>query len=71
MPGGEGTGNKWKYVAAASEFTTAPLAGAVFGHYLDAYFKTDPILTIILLLLGFITGTVYLIKILREPQDAP
>jgi F0F1-type ATP synthase assembly protein I len=70
MPGSAVTGNKWKYVAAATEFTTSPLAGAIVGHYLDAYFRTDPLLTIILLLAGFIGGTVYLIKILRQPEDA-
>ena len=70
MLAGAGTGNRWKYVAAATEFTTSPLAGAIAGHYLDAYFKTDPLLTIILLVAGFIAGTVYLIRILQQPEDA-
>jgi hypothetical protein len=64
MLSGASIGNKWKYFAAATEFTTA-------GHYLDAYFKTDPLLTIVMLVGGFITGTVYLIKILKEPQNTP
>jgi len=71
MLGSAATGNKWKYVAAATQFTTSPLAGAIAGHYLDAYFGTDPFLTILLWLAGFIGGTVFLIKILREPEDAP
>jgi F0F1-type ATP synthase assembly protein I len=71
MLNGAAYGNKWKYVAAATEFTTSPIAGAVAGHYLDAYFKTDPLLTIIFLIAGFVGGTVYLIKILKEPEDAP
>jgi F0F1-type ATP synthase assembly protein I len=51
------------------EFTTSPIAGAVAGHYLDAYFKTDPLLTIVMLIGGFIAGTVYLIQILRPAKD--
>ena len=62
-----GTGNKWRYFAAVVEFTTSPLAGAVAGHYADLYFKTDPVLTIIMLLLGMLAGTIYLIRILGEP----
>ena len=63
------SGNAAKYLAAAMEFTTSPIAGAVAGHYLDLYFKTDPLLTITMLIAGFIAGTVYLVKILQPPKD--
>lgn len=63
------TANKWRYMAAAVQFTSSPLAGAIGGHYLDVYFKTDPIIAVIGLIAGMVTGTVYLIRILREPQD--
>ena len=65
------SGNAAKYLAAAMEFTTSPIAGAVAGHYLDLYFKTDPLLTITMLIAGFIAGTVYLVKILQPPKDNP
>ena len=51
-----------RYSAAAMEFTTMPIAGAVLGHYIDAYLKTDPALTIVFLIVGFIGGTINLIR---------
>ena len=37
-------------------FTVPPIAGLLIGQYLDKRFSTDPILTIILLIFGFIAG---------------
>jgi F0F1-type ATP synthase assembly protein I len=36
--------------------TVPPIAGLLIGRFLDQKFNTDPILTIILLILGFIAG---------------
>ena len=33
-----------------------PIAGLFIGRFLDSKFNTDPILTIVLLILGFIAG---------------
>lgn len=33
-----------------------PIAGLLIGRFLDKKFNTDPILTIILLILGFVAG---------------
>ncbi len=57
-----------RYAAAGMNFAISPAAGAFLGHYLDLYFKTDPILTIILCLGGFVAGTVELIRELSSLQ---
>jgi len=38
-------------------------AGAVFGHILDQHFDTDPILTLIFLLVGCVGGVFNFIKL--------
>lgn len=64
-------GRMARYAAAGMNFAISPAAGAIFGHYLDLYFKTDPILTIILCLGGFVAGTVNLIRELSSLQKEP
>jgi len=44
------------------------LAGAIIGHYLDLYFKTDPYLTLVMFLLGVFAGFYRLVRILRDFQ---
>lgn len=55
-----------RLTSAGVEFTSPPLAGAIIGHYLDAYFGTDPLYTLILLFLGVFAGFYRLITILRD-----
>ena len=61
-------GRMARYAAAAVEFASMPVAGALLGHYLDLYFKTDPILTLIMLLLGVLGGFIHLVRTLSEMQ---
>jgi F0F1-type ATP synthase assembly protein I len=65
---GGGSDGRWKYVAAATQFTTAPLAGGFAGYWADQYFKTEPALTLLGFVLGFVTGTINLIRILKPPS---
>jgi F0F1-type ATP synthase assembly protein I len=57
-----------RYGAAGVEFSSPMLAGALVGHYLDLYFKTDPYLTLTLFLLGVFAGFYRLVSILRDFQ---
>ena len=59
--------NKWLYVAAATQFTTSPLAGGALGYFADQYFKTGLTLTAIGFFLGFIAGVINLVRVLRKP----
>ena len=61
-------GRMARYTAAAMEFASAPIVGAVIGHFIDLYFKTDPAFTIIFCVGGFIGGTVNLIRELSSLQ---
>jgi len=45
-----------RYGATDLEFSSPMLAGAIIGHYLDLYFKTDPYLTLVMFLLGVFAG---------------
>lgn len=67
-------GRMARYAAAGMNFAFSPAVGAFIGHYLDLYFKTDPILTIILCLGGFVGGTINLIRelsVLQKQQKEP
>ena len=57
-----------RYGAAGLEFSSPMLAGAIIGHYLDRYFKTDPYLTLVFFLLGVFAGFYRLVTILRDFQ---
>jgi F0F1-type ATP synthase assembly protein I len=45
--------------------TVAPLIGFFIGRYLDGKFDTDPILTIVFLVLGFVAAARQIISIVR------
>jgi F0F1-type ATP synthase assembly protein I len=55
-----------RWAAAGIEFASMPVAGALLGHYLDLYFATDPVLTLIMFLLGVLAGFIHLIRTLGE-----
>ncbi len=55
-----------RYASVGVEFFSPPLAGAIVGHYLDLYFKTDPTLTLVMLGLGVFAGFYRLIVTLNE-----
>ena len=57
-----------RYGTAGLEFSSPMLAGAIIGHYLDLYFKTDPYLTLVMFLLGVFAGFYRLVSILRDFQ---
>lgn len=43
-----------------------PIAGMLIGRFLDQKFNTDPILTIILLILGFIAGAKEIASVIKK-----
>ncbi len=51
--------------ALAMEMALAVAAGIVFGYALDQYFQTEPVLTIVFLLMGCAGGVVTFIKLLK------
>ena len=63
------SGNAWLYLAAAMQFTTSPIAGGAVGYFADKYFGTTPILALLGFVLGFIGGTINLVRILRFPSN--
>jgi F0F1-type ATP synthase assembly protein I len=72
--GAKPNGNKtWLYLAAAMQFTTSPLAGGFVGYLADRYFNPHgrtPIFALLGFLLGFLGGTINLVRILKEPSKA-
>jgi F0F1-type ATP synthase assembly protein I len=65
-----GSGNAWLYLAAATQFTTSPIAGGAVGYFADKHFGTAPKLALLGFLLGFIGGTINLVRILRVPSNS-
>jgi len=63
--------NAWLYLAAAMQFTTSPIAGGAAGYFADKYFRTGPTLALIGFVLGFIGGTINLVRLLKVPQKNP
>jgi F0F1-type ATP synthase assembly protein I len=55
-----------RYAGVAIEFTSPIIGGAILGHYLDVYFKTEPYLTLIALMLGVFAGFYRLVVVLRD-----
>jgi F0F1-type ATP synthase assembly protein I len=55
-----------KYLAYGTQIATSPLVGAILGHMLDVYFHTDPLLAIIMTLMGVAVSALYLVRIVRE-----
>jgi F0F1-type ATP synthase assembly protein I len=62
-------GDKWRYLAAAMQFTTSPLAGGALGYLADQYFKTNEIWTAIGFFLGFLGGIINLVRLLKPPAN--
>ncbi len=70
----QGRGNNWLYLAAAMQFTTSPLAGGFVGYLADKYFRPHgptPIFALLGFLLGFIGGTINLVRLLKVPPKTP
>ena len=67
-----GGGSAWLYLAAATQFTTSPLAGGFVGYLADRQFRphaATPIFALLGFLLGFIGGTINLLRILKVPSN--
>jgi F0F1-type ATP synthase assembly protein I len=64
-----GTGSAWLYLAAAMQFTTSPIAGGAVGFFADKHFGTAPKLALVGFVLGFIGGTINLVRILKVPSS--
>jgi len=56
------------YSAVGLMFPSSILVGFVIGHFLDKWFKTDPVLTIIFILYGILAGFVNLFAVSRSHE---
>jgi len=61
-------GKMARYASIGIEFSSPMIGGAIMGHYLDQYFKTDPYLTLVMFLLGMLAGFYRLISALSAFQ---
>ena len=61
-------GKAARFMAIGFEFSGPIIAGAVIGHYLDLYFRTDPWMTFALFLAGLGLGFYRLIRELQLAQ---
>ncbi len=61
-------GKMARYGAVGIEFSSPIIAGAIIGHYLDQYFRTDPWLTLVVFLSGVVVAFYRLILTLSEIQ---
>ncbi len=61
-------GKMVRYASIGIEFSSPMVGGAIMGHYLDQYFKTDPYLTLAMFLLGMLAGFYRLITALSAFQ---
>ncbi|HLI78896.1 MAG TPA: AtpZ/AtpI family protein [Candidatus Binataceae bacterium] len=53
------------------QFTTSPIAGGAVGYLADKYFHTAPALALVGFVLGFIGGTINLVRLLKIPTKTP
>ncbi|MDO8431942.1 MAG: AtpZ/AtpI family protein [Candidatus Binatus sp.] len=65
------SGKYARSLAMALEIPMSPIAGGVFGHYIDVYFHTEPWFTGILALFGFIHSIVTIVRIVRMETQIP
>jgi F0F1-type ATP synthase assembly protein I len=61
-------GKMVRYASIGIEFSSPMVGGAIMGHYLDQYFKTDPYLTLAMFVLGMLAGFYRLITALSAFQ---
>jgi len=61
-------GKMVRYASIGIEFSSPMVGGAIVGHYLDQYFKTDPYLTLAMFVLGMLAGFYRLITALSAFQ---
>ena len=60
------SGKYARQLAMALEIPMSPIAGGVFGHYIDAYFHTEPWFTGILAFAGFVHSILTIVRIAKE-----
>lgn len=61
-------GKMVRYASIGIEFSSPMVGGAIVGHYLDQYFKTDPYLTLAMFVMGMLAGFYRLITALSAFQ---
>ena len=65
------TGKFARPLAMALEIPMSPIAGGIFGHYIDMYFHTEPWFTLVLAFFGFVHSVVTLIRIVKIETQVP
>ncbi len=55
-----------KQMATALEIPFSPIAGGWFGYYLDDYFKTNLVFTLVFGFLGFCHSILVIVRIRRD-----
>jgi F0F1-type ATP synthase assembly protein I len=65
------SGKYARSLAMALEIPMSPIAGGIFGHYIDEYFHSGLWFTGILALAGFIHSILTIVRIARETRPGP
>ncbi len=55
-----------RQMALALEIPMSPVAGGVVGYFLDRYFGTDPVLTILFGVMGVGASVVNIVRLAKE-----
>ncbi len=58
-----------RQMALALEIPMSPVAGGVVGYFLDRYFKTEPVLTIVFGVMGVAASVVNIVRLAREISE--
>jgi F0F1-type ATP synthase assembly protein I len=63
------SGKLARQMALALEIPMSPVAGGVVGYFLDRYFETDPVLTIVFGLMGVGAAVVNIVRLVKEMSE--
>jgi F0F1-type ATP synthase assembly protein I len=63
------SGKSARQMALALQIPTMPIAGGFFGYYVDRYFRTDPLFTLLFGVLGIGAAILYIARLAREMSN--
>lgn len=64
-----GLARAWLYGALVSQMTVSVIGGGLSGYFLDQWIGTEPILLIIMLLSGCVSGLILLLRGLKQLEQ--